>query len=150
LGNGREYPDQPQVGVGVVVLGPAGILLIRRSKPPRKGQWSLPGGGQKLGETVEECARREVAEETGLDISLIGLVDVVNSIRFDKTERIQYHYTLIDFAATVDSGTLEAGSDADGAKWFTREEITALGLWSETERIIDLAHEMNDVIKTVS
>jgi len=110
----------------------------------------LPGGAQKLGETVEECARREVSEETGLSISLIGLIDVVNSIKFDDTKHIRFHYTLIDFAATVNGGALNAGSDADDAKWFTRDEIPVLGLWSETERIIDLAIEMRDVIEAAT
>lgn len=146
MGNSREYPDRPLIGVGVVVLGPDGVLLIHRAKPPRAGQWSLPGGGQKLGETVEECAHREVAEETGLSISLIGLIDVVNSIKPDADQRIQFHYTLIDFAATVTGGTLKAGSDADDARWFSPDEMAAHELWSETERVIVLAQEMYDML----
>ena len=66
----REYPDYPRVAVGVVVLSPdhSKVLLIKRGKPPEQGRWSLPGGGQELGETLEECARREVLEETGVTI----------------------------------------------------------------------------------
>mgnify|MGYP002526024701 FL=1 len=59
----REFPDRPIAGVGVVVLGAKGVLLVKRAKPPRQGQWSLPGGAQKLGETVFEAARRETLEE---------------------------------------------------------------------------------------
>ena len=146
----REYPERPMVGVGVVVLGPEGILLIKRGKQPRQGSWSLPGGGQKLGETVEDCALREVREETGLQISLIGLIDVVNSIQPDDNKNIRYHYTLIDFAAGIDANNnsreLKPGSDAQDARWFSRQDITELGLWSETQRIIDLAIEMHETL----
>ena len=57
---GRRYPRRPIVGVGVVVVRGDRVLLIRRGKPPRQGQWSLPGGAQELGETVEEIGRAHV------------------------------------------------------------------------------------------
>lgn len=142
--SGREYPERPMVGVGAVIVGPAGVLLIKRGKPPNAGSWSLPGGAQKLGESIETCAHREVLEETGLTISIIGLIDVVDSIRSDENNLIRYHYTLIDFAATVLGGNLQAGGDAAGVCWFGRKDITALDLWSETRRIIGLATAMYD------
>ena len=73
----REYPDRPHVGVGVVVCREGRVLLIRRGKPPRIGQWSLPGGGQLLGETVEAAARRQVLEETGLHLDRLELLTVM-------------------------------------------------------------------------
>ena len=138
----REYPDRPIVGVGVVVLGPDGILLVRRGKPPRQGSWGLPGGAQERGETVDEAAVREVAEETGLKIDVLGLVDVVDSIDCDNSGRIQYHYTLIDLLAVVVDGGLNAGSDVDGVGWFQENDLDRLQLWSETRRVINLAIEM--------
>ena len=148
----REYPKRPIVGIGVVVLGPEGVVLIRRAKPPRKGQWSLPGGAQKLGETVFEGARREVMEETGLDVEILGLVDVVDSIRPDETggnnDKIRYHYTLVDVVARPSGSTrLKAGSDALDAAWTALEDIPGLELWPETERIIRLAAEMAEALE---
>lgn len=142
----REYPDRPVVGVGVVVLDAGKVLLIRRGKPPRQGQWSLPGGGQKLGETVFEAAAREVREETGLDVEVLGLVDVVDSIRNDDAGRVHYHYTLVDVFAIIRGGTLRPGGDAADAAWIAPADVPGLGLWSETERIIDLAVEMHDAL----
>ena len=60
---GREYPDRPWVGVGVVVWQGDRVLLIRRGRAPRLGQWGLPGGAQSVGETLFEAAAREVLEQ---------------------------------------------------------------------------------------
>lgn len=145
---GREYPDRPFVGVGVVVLRPEGVLLVRRAKPPRQGQWSLPGGAQKLGETVFETARREVLEETGLDVEVLGLIDVADSIRTDETGKVRYHYTLVDVVAVPRTpGNPFAGSDADEVTWMALEDIPELELWTETERIINLGVEMAVILE---
>jgi|TARA_B100001971_G_C18050020_1_gene462314 ADP-ribose pyrophosphatase YjhB (NUDIX family) len=141
----REYPEQPLVGIGVVVMGLQGVLLVKRGKPPREGEWSLPGGAQKLGETVFEAARREVMEETGLSIGILGLVDVVDSIRRDDAGKVQYHYTLVDILGRIPPNSEtepSPGSDADEAAWIPLVDVPGLGLWSETERIINLAVEM--------
>ena len=73
------------MAVGVVVWKDGEVLLIRRAKPPRSGQWSIPGGAQELGETVRETAVREVREETGLDIAVTDLIEVVDFIERDDT-----------------------------------------------------------------
>lgn len=135
----RRYPSRPIVGVGAVVLGAEGVLLIQRGKPPRQGSWSLPGGAQKVGETVNEAAVREVREETGVEIEVLGLVDVVDSIRRDDTGKPEYHYTLVDVAARFTGGVVTPGTDAQDARWFSLAEIDAMDLWSETKRIITLA-----------
>ncbi len=142
ISESREYPVRPYVGVGVVVLGPKGVVMIQRGKPPRVGSWSLPGGAQHLGETVDEAARREALEETGLEVEVLGLVDVVDSIRHDAERRVQYHYTLVDVVARPVGGSLAAGSDAADAKWVALADLPALKLWSETLRVIELGAEM--------
>ncbi len=129
-------PERPIVGVGVVVWRDEAFLLVRRGKAPRKGQWSIPGGAQKLGETVYAAARREVLEETGLTVEVLGLVDVVDAITGDAAGGVEYHYTLLDVVAESSSGEPRAGGDADAVAWFSLEDLPALGLWSETERVI--------------
>jgi len=141
----REYPERPIVGIGVVVLEAENILMIQRSKPPRVGGWSLPGGAQKLGETIYETAIREVKEETNIDIEVMGLIDVVDSIHRDKGGAVQYHYTLVDVLARSLGGILAAGDDAIDAKWVAHQHIWGMELWPETERIIQLAIEMAEI-----
>jgi len=138
MSSGREYPLRPVVGVGVVVWHGERVLLVRRGKPPRTGQWSLPGGAQELGETVAAAARREVLEETGLVVEIGEVLAAVDMIE-REAGRVRYHYTLIDFSAEAAGPELRPGGDAADARWFTPEELAGLGLWSETLRIIELA-----------
>jgi ADP-ribose pyrophosphatase YjhB (NUDIX family) len=137
----RQYPARPIIGVGVVVWHEDRVLLIRRDKPPRRGQWSLPGGAQQLGETVAQAACREVREEAGIAVELGAIIATVDLIERDPDQRVRYHYTLIDFVAEAASPALRPGSDAADARWFGIAEVEALGLWSETVRIINLALE---------
>ncbi len=86
----REYPARPIVGIGVVVLKPGAVLLVRRGKPPSMGAWSLPGGAQEVGETAEDAARRELLEETGVTVGPLTLAANVDTIRRDAAGRVQY------------------------------------------------------------
>ena len=138
----RTYPDRPIVGVGAVVFRGNEVLLIRRGKPPRMGDWSLPGGMQEIGETVFEAAAREVQEETGVTISDIALIDVVDSITLDDEARVQFHYTLIDVVAKWRSCEPAGGTDAMHAEFVSLDEASKMVLWRETHRIIAKAREM--------
>jgi 8-oxo-dGTP diphosphatase len=135
----REYPDRPFVGVGAVIWSGDKLLLIQRGKGPRVGSWSLPGGLQKLGETVRETACREIREETGLEVEVTHLIDVVDSLTRDAEGRMLYHYTLVDFTAEWRAGDAMAGSDAAGCRWVHPDELDQYELWAETRRIIRLS-----------
>ncbi|MDP6566612.1 MAG: NUDIX hydrolase [Alphaproteobacteria bacterium] len=138
----RSYPDRPMVGVGAVVFKGRQVLLIRRGKQPRLGEWSLPGGLQELGETVFEAAAREIMEETAVTIGDIGVIDIVDSIQHDDAGRVRFHYTLIDVVAEWRGGEPTAGTDAMHAEWIAPERLDAMDLWSETRRIIAEARRM--------
>ncbi len=133
----REYPTAPVVGLGAVVWRDDKVLMIKRGQPPRAGIWSLPGGGQDLGETVEQGIRRELREETGVEVELLGLVAVIDSVQRDAEGRVLYHYTIVDYAARWASGDVVAGDDAADAAWFSLDELAGLHLWEETLRVIE-------------
>lgn len=135
----RTYTKNPLVGVGIVVLRQDRVLLIQRGKPPREGQWSIPGGMQHLGETLHDATKREALEETGLVVEVRGLLDVIDLIETDDEGHTRRHYTLIDFWGTAAEGEPVAGDDARDARWFTLAETAQLPMWEKTREIIALA-----------
>ncbi len=136
-----DYPNRPLIGVGVVVVRHARVLLVRRAKAPSAGLWSLPGGRQRLGETVRETAAREVREEAGVEVEVTALLDVVDSITRDEAGAIAYHYTLVDFLAEWRAGTARAGGDATETAWADPGDLAPYDLWDQTLRLIGLGIE---------
>ena len=142
----REPPEQttpPKIGVGAVIWRGDELLLIQRGQAPLKGEWSIPGGKQESGETVMAALLREILEETGLTVAVLGLIDVVDAILRDTEGRLAQHYTLIDFSARWVSGTAVAGGDAAEVLWVRLAELPRFVLWSETQRIIELSARMH-------
>ena len=101
-------PETPKLTVDVVIPAEEGVVLIRRRSEPFEGQWALPGGFVEVGETVEEAAVREVAEETGLAVELSRLVGVYSEPDRDP----RGHNVSVVFLAVVLSGDLVAATDA--------------------------------------
>ena len=119
----REYPAHPVVGVGAVVVRDGMALIIKRAHEPRKGEWSLPGGLLELGESLQDAARREIKEETGLDIEVGPVIETFDRVHRDDEGRIRYHFVIVDFVCWSASGDALPGSDADGVAWVSAEAI---------------------------
>jgi ADP-ribose pyrophosphatase YjhB (NUDIX family) len=137
----REYPDQPLVGVGAVIIEGERVLLVKRGHAPLAGEWSIPGGVLEVGETLREAAVREALEETGLTVEPGELLGVFDRVLRDMEERTRYHYVLIDFLCRRVSGEAQASGDAAEVCWFTREEAAALPLAKDTAEVIRLGFE---------
>lgn len=109
------------VGAGAVVQDDRGrLLVIQRGRQPARGRWTLPGGRVEPGERVADAAVREVREETGLDIEVTGFVGFTEVVLDDR------NLVILDLAAGLLGGQLEAGDDADDARWVTRSELASL------------------------
>jgi ADP-ribose pyrophosphatase YjhB (NUDIX family) len=141
--NRREYPDRPWVGIGVVAFKEDRVLLIRRGRPPRAGEWSLPGGAQRLGEGAEAAARRELREETGIEVGPLRLLAVVDAITPGEPGLgPRFHYTIIDYAARWTAGEAMAGGDVTEAIWADADALAPFGLWPEALRVIAEARRL--------
>jgi len=121
----REYPTQPIVGVGAVIIQNGKLVLVKRGVDPGKGKWSIPGGAVELGEGVRDTAIREAKEECGLDIELVGdtPIDAIDNIIEGEKRRLQYHYILLQFLARPKGGTLKPTSDVTEVRWVPIEEV---------------------------
>jgi 8-oxo-dGTP diphosphatase len=136
----REYPEAPIVGVGAVVIDGTRVLLVRRGNEPLKGEWSLPGGALEVGETLQQGVVREVLEETGLTVTPAGVVEILDRIvRDEESERVRYHYVLIDFVCRVIGGSPLVGSDADEVRWVDRAALDEYQVAPVTVRVIEKA-----------
>ncbi|MFZ0911750.1 MAG: NUDIX hydrolase [Candidatus Korobacteraceae bacterium] len=132
----RDYPERPIIGVGAVIIRWDRVLLVRRATEPLMGEWSVPGGVLELGEKLRDGVRREVLEETRLQVEPGDVLDVFDSIFRDEQGRTQYHYVLIDYLCTSISDEAKAGSDVSEVRWVRQDELAAMGLRESIERVV--------------
>jgi len=148
----REYPEQPLVGVGGVVISDGRALLILRGSPPLEGQWSIPGGMLEVGETIGAGVARELKEETGLDVKVLELIEVFERIFPGDTTapgatspaadaRPKYHFVILDYLCEADQ-TPRAGSDVRDVAWAREDELGRFGLSEAATRVIRKAFAM--------
>jgi ADP-ribose pyrophosphatase YjhB (NUDIX family) len=138
---GRLYPERPIIGALAVVRRGTRILLAQRSVPPGVGKWGFPGGMQELGETVHECAARELLEETGVVAEPIATLTVLDSIRRDETDRVKVHFALVCVLLDWRSGEGEPIEDAMALAWLTLNEVRTRGLdlFPDVEALMQMA-----------
>ena len=135
----RDYPEQPIIGVGAVIVDGDRALLVRRATQPLQGEWSIPGGALELGEALRDAVCREVSEETNLTVEVGEVPEVFDSIFSDAQGRVQYHYVLIDYLCYPTSVEARAGSDVSDVKWVRLEDLADLHLLESVDRVIRAA-----------
>lgn len=138
----RNYPARPIVGVGAVIFDGNRVLLVKRAHAPLQGEWSLPGGAVELGETLDAAVAREVLEETGLEVDVGPVVEVVDRVHRSSDERIEYHFVIIDYLCTVRGGIATHGSDASDVRWAEIAELTRLRVTEKAIAVIKKALEI--------
>ena len=124
------------LGVGALIIEGDRILLVERGHEPLKDYWSLPGGAVETGEKLEQALRREVREETGLEVEILSLVEIFERIMHDNTGRAEYHYVLMDYLCRPAGGELCAADDASRVGWFTQPELMNLKITEGTLPVI--------------
>jgi 8-oxo-dGTP diphosphatase len=138
----REYPERPLVGVGGVVIAENRVLLIRRGGPPLEGEWSIPGGMLEVGEALRDGVRRELQEETGLEVRVHDLIEAFDRIMPDADGTWRFHFVILDYLCEAVSGVARAGSDVVDVAWAFEEELARFSLTPTATRVIERAFEM--------
>lgn len=134
-----EWPDRfPRVGVGAVIVRDGALLMVERGRPPRAGEWAIPGGKVRWGEQLEDAVAREVLEETGL------IVEVGDLLWSGQTVGPDWHFVLLDFEASVVAGELSAGDDAAAVAWVPLQQIEALPVTSSMLELIAVLRSRSD------
>jgi 8-oxo-dGTP diphosphatase len=140
----RMHPTRPVVGVGAVVFDAGRVLLVKRAHAPLKGEWSLPGGVVELGETLEVAVAREVLEETGVQVDVGPLVEVVDRIERGQDGRVEYHFVILDYLCRPHDNRLTCGSDAADVRWAGLPELRDLRV---TETAIAVVRKALDLFR---
>jgi len=150
MASSREYPDRPVVGVGGVIIDRGRAVLIRRGSEPLLGEWSIPGGTLEIGETLEQGVARELLEETGIQVRVLGLIEVFDRIYShdgvaseQAIERPRFHYVIADYLCECLGGKLRAGSDVTDVALAREEELAKFHLTATATRILKKAFAMD-------
>jgi 8-oxo-dGTP diphosphatase len=138
----REYPERPLIGVGGVVINDGRALLIRRGGPPLEGEWSIPGGMLELGETILQGVRRELLEESAIEVEVRDLIEVFERIVLDGDGRPKYHFVILDYLCEVIRGESRAGSDVTDVAWAEESELARYSLTPTAMRVLQRAFQM--------
>jgi ADP-ribose pyrophosphatase YjhB (NUDIX family) len=125
--------------VGAIILKRNRVLLVERAKSPLKGYWSLPGGVLEIGEHLQDGIRREVLEETGLEVEPLRVVTIFERIMRDQKGKPEYHYVLIDYLCRVTGGALQAADDVSRVAWVPRKSLDQYRITEGTLPVIEKA-----------
>lgn len=128
---------RPVVAALAVLFRGDQVLLVRRANPPDAGRWGFPGGKVDLGETLEQAAIRELAEETGVAARAERVITAVDAFDHDAQGILRHHYVLVAVLCTWLSGEPLAGDDALEAGWFPLDRLGAkdLALSLDVEKV---------------
>ncbi|MBK8458315.1 MAG: NUDIX domain-containing protein [Phyllobacteriaceae bacterium] len=137
----RRPPIIP--AVSVVLRDGARFLLVERGREPAKGQWAFPGGKIRIGESAENAARRELAEETGLNVDELEPFDTFELATMRDGKPVLYRLSV--FQCSQPTGVLRAGDDANTLGWFTVEAMATL---PATPSTIAVATAIADALRT--
>ncbi len=119
----REYPSQPVLAVAGCLFRGKEVLLVKRARPPGEGRWSIPGGVVELGEHLTQALQREMMEELGIEIEVLGLMGVFERLSKDQEGRLKYHYVIIDYYGIPKSKGINPNSEVEEYRWVPLDRL---------------------------
>jgi 8-oxo-dGTP diphosphatase len=143
LSGRREFPRQPMLGVAGVIIDRNRALLVRRGHPPLQGEWSIPGGLLEVGETILDGVRRELREETNLDVRVLNLIEIFERIEAGPAGAPRYHFVVLDYLCEKIGGEPKAGGDAAEVAWVEERDLAKYSLTQAAAQVVQSAFRMS-------
>jgi ADP-ribose pyrophosphatase YjhB (NUDIX family) len=126
MADARTYPQRPFLAVSAAIMRNGKVLAVRRARKPALNLYTMPGGVVEAGETLHEAVKREVREETALDIEPVALAGHREAIQRDAQGKVERHFIIMCFAARWLSGDVVLNEELDDALWLTMPELAGL------------------------
>lgn len=133
-------PNRPQLAVSAGIFRDGKILLVRRAREPAKGIYTFPGGRVEFGESLTEAVAREVREETGLAIDIVGLAGWREAL--PARTGGHGHFVILPFAARWVSGEIMLNDELDDARWLPPDDLGGLPITTGLETVIASARKI--------
>jgi len=137
----RTYPQRPFLAVSAAIMRDGKVLAVRRARKPALNLYTMPGGVVEIGETLFEAVKREVREETALEIEPVALAGHREAIQRDAQGKVERHFIIMCFAARWLSGEPVLNDELDDARWLTLPELAALRTTDGLGEIVAAAAE---------
>jgi ADP-ribose pyrophosphatase YjhB (NUDIX family) len=144
MADARSYPQRPFLAVSAAIMRDGKVLAVRRARQPALNLYTMPGGVVEIGETLHEAVKREVREETALEIEPVALAGHREAILRDREGRVERHFIILCFAARWLSGEPVLNEELDDARWLTLAELSAL---RTTEGLSEIVTAAADVMR---
>jgi 8-oxo-dGTP diphosphatase len=126
VADARTYPTRPFLAVSAAILRDGKVLVVRRARKPALGVYTLPGGGVEVGETLVEAVKREVREETTLEVEPVALAGQREVIVRDAEGCVERHFVILSFACRWLAGEPALNEELDDARWLEPGELAGL------------------------
>lgn len=133
----------PQLAVSAGIFRDGKILLVRRAREPAKGVYTFPGGRVEFGESLTEALAREICEETGLVIEIVGLIGYREAL--PARTGGHGHFVILPFAARWAANEIALNDELDDAKWLSPNDLEGLRVTQGLEETIRAACAMMGV-----
>lgn len=142
MSDDRRYPKRPILAVSAAIMRDGKVLAVRRARKPAINLYTMPGGVVEVGETLHEAVKREVREETGLDIWPVALAGHREAIMRDAQGQVERHFIIMCFAARWRAGEVVLNEELDDARWLRPAELGQLRTTDGLMEIVSQAAEI--------
>ena len=144
MADARSYPQRPFLAVSAAIMRDGKVLAVRRARQPALNLYTMPGGVVEIGETLTDAVKREVREETALEIEPVALAGHREAILRDREGRVERNFIILCFAARWLSGEPALNEELDDARWLTLAELSGL---RTTEGLSEIVASAADLLR---